>query len=67
MNATDLRRLAARVGLLRAQVALMESTERDGKQRRLLCRLSAFLADGERMVMEEARSAPIRVELEVET
>jgi hypothetical protein len=54
VNATELRRLAARVNLLRAHVELESTCERDGSQREALEQVRALLVDGERVLIETA-------------
>ncbi len=54
MTACDLRKIAARVNLLRAHVELAAVCEREPRHRDALERLRATLAEGERGVVAEA-------------
>ncbi len=62
MSATDLRRLAARVRLLRCQVEVVEFDTRDVKQKRALAKLWNLLVDGEQLITDEVRAAPLGVD-----
>lgn len=54
MTATEIRRLAARVNLLRAHVELAAVCERDGQHREALALVRDLLDVGERRLTAEA-------------
>jgi hypothetical protein len=54
VTASEFRRLAARVNLLRAHVELAMSYERNSEHRRALDRLRELLVEGERGMASEA-------------